>query len=293
MNSDKSQSSIDGSDIRILWERMWRGRWLIASSTIVCTLLLTAYAFLATPIYRSTVMLVPSSIERSGGTLGSTLGQLGSLAAIAGINVGTGDAETEEALAVLRSRGFTEKFILDKNLMPVIFSDAWDSSGGKWKVAKADEPTAAKAYKFFDKSIRTITEDKKTGLITLQIDWRDRYQAADWVNELVTRINSEMRSRAVVKADAAVGFLEKELKSTADIGTRDAINRLIEAQIKQRMLANVTESYVLRPIDWAKPSDMDDRIFPKKRLLIIAGLFTGLLGGAFGVLVGGVLRGEI
>jgi uncharacterized protein involved in exopolysaccharide biosynthesis len=209
------------------------------------------------------------------------------LASLAGLNVATGDIETEEALAVLHSREFTERFIADYNLMPKLFSSKWNYSSNTWNVPEKKQPTPADAYKYLDKSVRHITRDMKTGLVTIQIDWKDRDEAASWGNSMVERINAEMRQRAVTQADAYVGYLTQELAKTTDIGTRDAINRLIESQIKQRMVATVTQQYAFRVIDRAMAPDAKDRERPNKPLFAILGLLLGLTAGCFAALVVG------
>ena len=66
----------------------------------------------------------------------------------------------------------------------------------------------------------------------------------------------------------------------AVVATRDAINRLIEEQIKQRMVASVAQDYAFRIVGRALPPDEDDRYSPRRLRLAIAGLVLGLLAGA-------------
>jgi uncharacterized protein involved in exopolysaccharide biosynthesis len=169
--------------------------------------------------------------------------------------------------------------------MPKFFPSKWDETAQSWKGPQEDWPTSAKAFKYFDKKIRTIKQDKKTGLVILQIDWKNPQEAAAWANELVRRLNSEMRQRAIMKSKASLEFLEKELASTVLLGTRDAINRLIEAEIRQRMLANVTHEYVFRIVDSALPPDLDDPVKPNKLLLLVGGPFLGFGLGIVGVII--------
>ena len=68
-----------------------------------------------------------------------------------------------------------------------------------------------------------------------------------------------MRTRAMVKATASLGYLQRELLATNVLDTREAINRLIETQVQRRMLASVTEQFAFRIVDAALPSDSDDR----------------------------------
>jgi uncharacterized protein involved in exopolysaccharide biosynthesis len=274
------------SDLRYLFARLAERRIVLFIAIAVSTVLFVTFALVSSPVYRATTVLIPASIERNNmsGALNSALGQLGGLAALAGIGPGSGDLETEEALAVLRSRQFTERFIDELNLMPVLYSSRWDAKAKTWREDKGGAPSKATAYKYFN-DIRKIIQDKKTGLISLQIDWTDRQQATTWANELAARLNAEMRSRAIRQVDASLSFLEKEQESTATVATRDDISRLIEAQIKQRMLANVTQEYAFRVVDRAIAPDADDPQRPKKLLLCLLGPCVGFALGVAGILV--------
>ena len=269
----------ESSDLSELIETLWARRLWIAGGTTLVALLAAGAAFLMNPTYRASTVLVAADSDRSslGGALGSALGSLGGLAALADIGIGSTGAATEEALAVLRSRQFADEFIADRRLIPIIYAPNWDSDARRWKVQPGDQPTAAKAFKFFDRKIRSVTQDKKTGLVTLQIDWKDPKLAAAWANELVQRLNVEMKRRALAQADASIGYLEKELASTNVLESRSAINRLIETQINRRMVANVSEQFAFRVVDRAVPADFDDMVRPKKLVMILSGGCLGLL----------------
>jgi uncharacterized protein involved in exopolysaccharide biosynthesis len=273
-------------DLRTLLRLLWSRRWLILASTLLFTALLAAVAFLTRPVYRATTVLVPANVEGGAAGIGAMLGQFGGLASLAGVNLGGGaNNDTEVSLAVLRSREFTESFIRDRNLLPLLFEKEWDAQAKRWKGDEADWPTLAQGYKEFDREIRSVAYDRKTGLVTLQVDWRDPQVAADWANDLVARANAEMRRRAIADARAAVEYLEKELAATITVDTRSAISRLMESQIKQRMLANVTLEYAFRVIDRALAPDPKDMIRPKRLLLVAFGFVLGLLVGVIFVLL--------
>jgi uncharacterized protein involved in exopolysaccharide biosynthesis len=291
--SQVSTSVVDTSradealDFQALYRQLWAGRLWIAAASLSVALLAVIAAFVMTPVYRSTAVLIPVSAENAslGRMLGTSMGSLGGLAALAGIDLNVSDSATQEALAVLRSRQFADRFIAEKNLMPLFFRRKWDAQAGKWKVPVKRQPTAADAFKYFDRRVRSVTEDRKTGLIVLRIVWRDREAAAAWANELVARLNSEMQHRAIAQAEASLGFLKKELEATNLVDTRISINRLIETQINQRMLANVTAEYAFRVIDRAVPADEDDVVRPKKLLMVVIGAFLGFIVGILAVLM--------
>ena len=284
---------VDSSDLRYLIARLAEKRLVLISVTVLSTLLFVTVALTTRPVYRATALLVPASGDRNNmnGVLNSALGQFGGIAALAGIGTGAGDLETEEALAVLRSRQFTEQFIDEVKLMPVLFESRWDRAAKDWRPSDNGPPTKAMAYKRFN-DIRNIIQDKKTGLISLQIDWTDRTQAAAWANELVDRLNAVMRARAIRQADTSLSYLEKELEATGTIATREAISRLIEAQIKQRMLANVTQEYAFRVVDRAIAPDASDPVRPKKLLLFLLGPFVGFALAVVGILAFELFSGK-
>jgi uncharacterized protein involved in exopolysaccharide biosynthesis len=275
-------------DLQAITLRLWSRRRWIATSVLVCTALFAAVAFLATPVYRSATVFVPASAGRAslsnavgGGAIG---GVLGGLAQLAGVNLDESTTETQEGLAVLKSREFTNSFIDDWHLMPELFPGKWDAQRKQWKM-DVQAPTAGQAYKYFNTSIRSIVEDRKTGLITLQIDWRDRTEAALWANELVRRLNAEMRERAMQRADGAITYLEKATNETNVVATREAISRLIEAEMKQRMVASVTPEYTFRVVDRATAPEKPEILKPRKLLLLCGGVIFGLVAGVSTVLL--------
>jgi uncharacterized protein involved in exopolysaccharide biosynthesis len=291
VTEEKSLNAEEGLDLAIVMRLFWIGKWRILASVVLCTAVFVIFALISTPIYRASVVMVPASSNSAGlGGLSSALGQLGGLASLAGINLQSQEPATEEALAVLRSREFTERFIQSQKLMPVLFEDKWDSAKGDWNVSREKQPTFAAAYKKFDKRIRHINNDKKTGLVTLDIDWKDPKQAAAWANMLIDQLNSEMRKRAMEDSDASVGYLQKELAATALVDIRTAIARLLEARINQRMLASVSKEYAFKVIDRALPPDPKDQIKPQRVLLTVLGCLLGLFLGGVVVLMPAVRR---
>lgn len=287
-----ANSTLDDGDIdlRGVIIKLWSKRIWILASVILTSAVFAAAASLMTPVYRAAVVAVPSSGDRTGvGPLGSALGQLGGLASLAGINLSSGTAGTEEALAVLRSRQFTETFIEEKHLMPELFYKQWDAGARQWRGEAEDWPTPAQASRYFREHVSTVSHDKKTGLVSVQIEWRNPAMAAQWANELVARLNAEMRSRAIASTTASVGYLHKELTTTSEIDTRTVINRLLEAQINQRMFASVTQEYALRVVDQALPPDSKDIARPKKLVMLVLGPLVGIIVGVVAVLLAGAL----
>lgn len=268
-------------DLRHVLKTMARFKWII----LVCTLLTfstaTTIAFLIKPKYQAVVLVSPADDGKAGGGLAALAGQFGGLAEMAGVNVGGSSTSKEAALAYLKSRVFIEHFIKERNLLPILFSGKWDAGANKWKVEDPkDIPSLWDAYQYFSKKILAVTADKKTGLITITIEWKDREQAVAWANEIVRDVNGDLRQKTISETQLSLSYLEKELQKTSVVEVQQAIFKVMESQIKNKMMANVQEQFAFKVIDPAAPMDEDAYVQPKRPLIMALGLIAGMILGA-------------
>ena len=271
-----------------------RQRRLVALIFFVVVGVGVAYMFLATPIYRVQAVLIPA--ESSFGTFNaSAAGALGSLASMAGVEVGQRDTETVEALALLKSRRFSTEFIRDRNLLPVLFADRWDAQSKSWREASwiaigQGAPTEERAFEYFDSRIRSIAQDRKTQLVTLTIDWKDRNAAVDWANELIRRLNEEMRLRAIAESTASLARLEEQIVKTNIMAVQESLAQLIEREVKRRTVALTRVDYVFRVIDPPVAPDADNPESPKRWFVLVFSILVAILASAIFILSSAVFR---
>jgi uncharacterized protein involved in exopolysaccharide biosynthesis len=293
MSLPSQEAQLRGAtDLRSVWDVLHHNKILVIGIVIAFTAAALAASFLTRPIYRAVVVLIPADTGDSPASFGAMLGDLGGLVTLAGLDLGGADV-TVEALATLRSRQFTEAFVEQNNLLPVLFADDRNTATNSWKVAGADVPTLWDAYRLFDRKVRRAVEDKKTGLVTVEIDWTDRVAAANWANKLVERLNDVMRTRTIREAEASIAYLQQELTKTDIVALQQAIYRQIEAHVKRRTVAAVRPEFAFRVLDPAAPPDPDDFIRPKRALYLVAGPVAGLLFAVFLVLAIDFLRREL
>jgi uncharacterized protein involved in exopolysaccharide biosynthesis len=272
----ESVPSSDGDEIDLLeLIRTLLQAWkTIVGVTIFCTGLAVAYALYASEVFKAETLLAPAQEEKSGAS--SMLGQLGGLAAMAGVTI-PADSNIERVLATLETRVFLKKFIGEKNLLPIIFEDFWDADSNSWKL-----PVDQEAFISEDgiSPLRGAIEvDKdKSGLITLSISWKDPQVAAQWANDLVKQLNEQLREQAIADSKKRVGYLEQELAKTTLQDMRAVLYNLLESEKQKAMLANVNEDFALEVIDPAvAPENLEK---PKRKLIIALG---GVCGGFLGI----------
>lgn len=278
------QDEHDNTDLKRVVRLVANGyRWVLGIALLTLTLV-TVGAFTTDNVYRAYTVLAPAGSGESGGILKSLLGQAGGLASLVDVNLKDNDP-TSEAVAVLQSRKFIEDFITDRKLLPELEKIL--------KPSKSRPMTLWRGYDYFRKHIIEIEKDKATPLITMRIDWVNREEAADWANDLVGRLNSIMRTRAIAEAERSITYLNVELEKTSVQPLRESIYKLIENDIKQKTIANVRNDYVFRVVDPAVVPDLREKVRPYRSVYMIVGLLTGLLLGVFFVLARDFVRRSI
>ena len=133
------------------------------------------------------------------------------------------------------------------------------------------------AVQAFRKRVVTVFEDKRNGVTTLSVAWRDPAEAASWANELVKLANNVLRARDREDAKRSLKFLNEQLSQTTVIEMRRSIYALIENEMKTLMLADARSDYALVVVD---PAVQPEQRYAPRRTLIVA------LGGVFGVIAG-------
>ena len=266
-----AESTIDlGRIFRVLRDA-WR---LVASAVVIGCAFAAVIALQMRNVYRSEVLIAPVTQSGAGGAAGLR-NQLGGLAALAGIDLGGSGGRKEEFVATLSSAGFARDFIVAEDLMPVLFSEQWDTNARAWREGQ-DAPTIEDGVKLLMTDIRTVSEDRRTGLISVRVEWNDPETAARWANGLVAMANARLRDQAIRSSELSIEYLNKELEKTSVVGLKQAIYRLIESQVNSAMFANAQPEYAFMVIDPAVPADPRRKVAPRRSLIALGG---GLLSG--------------
>ena len=253
---------------------LWQAKWFILGTTVICAAAAATASFLVPKEYEATVQISPGSPDK-GGSFGSSSSDLGGLAALAGLTLGN-DSAKSEAIAVLQSESLTEAYIQKNNLLPIIYSNDWDARTNSWRTAKAARTrTLWMANRYVDRSIRKVTSNAKTGLVTVRITWRDPKQAAQWANGLVRMANDFLREKATEQAERNIAYLSAEAAKTNVVEMRTAIFNIMQKELTKAMIARGSEEYGFKVIDAATVSEIPSS--PKKMIWVLVGGAGGLL----------------
>jgi uncharacterized protein involved in exopolysaccharide biosynthesis len=248
-----------------------RRKWAVGGSVAAGLITGTLLAILMRPIYRAEVKVIAVDQSGTSSTMMDVAGALGGLAGVAGLLDLKGAETRNVSLEMLRSRSLAQQFIQDFKIVDELDPDADDGGSA--------EEVLNRSVRRFDRKIRDVEEDRRTGIVTLAVEWFDGKKAADWANGLVAMSNQKMRYRAVTDARRNIKYLDAALNNATSVEIRQALYRLMEGELKARMLAEVREEYALKVIDPAVPPDPKEFVRPKRWLLILGGAVGGFLIG--------------
>jgi uncharacterized protein involved in exopolysaccharide biosynthesis len=276
------------SDPDRLWlflDRM-RRNWKLAASVVAfcvgCALLL---GFLLPQYWRVEETLMPVTRSSMGssnlgaiaglaGGLGGGLGGLGSL-------LGRSSANQDEALAVLGSRELFDAYATRENLLPILFASKWDSANRRWLVSGPSVPTLRRGYRLFNRSIRDIELDRRSGIVTFSITWKDRAQAMKWARDLVNLANAQLRARAMAQAEQEIRYLGTAMRKAGSDSDSNQLNSALsssyEHALQDYMFAQGQPEYAFRIIDPPTYPDDRERVWPQRLVFAVLGLIVGLL----------------
>lgn len=286
-------------DLKELFKAIWKGKWIVIIVTALFTVAAVFYALTLPNIYKSEVTLAPVS-EQSGMQIP---GQLGGLAALAGVNLGgmAGGDKTALALEILKSREFIGRFIEKNDLyLHIMGAKGWNREGDKliinpkvfdekkqeWvrNVSQPFQPKPSNLETIEEfKKIFSVNKDKTTGMVTLSLEHYSPYLAKSWLDKMVKSINEEMRTRELAEAERSITYLNSQIAQTNLADVRSMLFSLIEEQIKTLMLANVRVEYIFKTVD---PAVIEEKKAKPARALIVTLIaFLGVMLSSVLVLV--------
>ena len=287
----------DEIDLRELFGVLWAGRIKIIAITAVFAVASVVYALSVPNQYKATALLSPA--QSSGGGLSGALGQLGGLASLAGVSIGGGgSSEAQVAQEIMKSWNFIEGFIKSNDLAVEIYaaegwsrssnslqinSDLYDESDSQWLVENNETgelgpPSSWNLFKRFLEKL-SVSEDKKSGLVSVSIEYYSPQIAKHWLDLYVAAINGHMQERKMAEVTRNITYLEAQIKKTNIAEMEEVFYTIIEEQIKSKMLAEASPDYAFVPVS---PSMVpEEKSQPKRALICILG---ALLGGMLSVL---------
>ena len=288
----------DEIDLRELFAVLWAGKIKIIFITAIFAVASVIYALSVPNQYKATALLAPAQAD--GGGLSGALGQLGGLASLAGVSLGGGESgEAQIAQEIMKSWSYIEGFITTNNIAVEVYAveswnkssntlaidnDIYDTTQQSWLIKDDDTgelrpPTSWELFEGFQEKL-SVSEDKKSGLVSVSIEYYSPQIAKQWVDMYIESINRFMQQRQVDKVTRNINYLQEQIEKTSIAEMQEVFYTIIEEQTKNKMLAEASPDYVFVAVG---PSMVpEEKSQPKRPLICILGT---LLGGILSTLM--------
>ncbi len=199
----------------------------------------------------------------------------------------------------MQSWSFIDDFIKTNNLEIDIFAaEGWDRASGKlnidedlynsgttqWLVKneetnKVGMPSSWRLFETFTE-ILSVSEDKKTGLVSMSIEYYSPQIAKQWLDMYISAINKHMQERQMAKVTRNIEYLEAQIAKTTIAEMQEVFYTIIEEQLKSKMLAEANPDYAFVAVSPSMVPEQKSQ--PKRALICILGT---LLGGMLSILM--------
>ena len=243
-NYEPDQNVSDEIDLKELFLALWAYKYLIAALSIFVSIAAGIYALRAEKVYTASTIFALGESTSSFGTLG---GELGGLAALAGVKVGSGSGKA--LVERVRSRDFILEVATDLNLKNDELFNSYNpnSQTAKWKASlkavlglqsATEDPVNMQIWSIVSSYEDLVSiELTDSGSIKISVKHTAPERAAQIANFLASKIILVLGQENEESVDKKLEYLSRTLA--------DALQDLEKAQsaLKQYSLENSTQAF--------------------------------------------------
>tara|TARA_B100000768_G_scaffold179788_1_gene198230 strand:- start:620 stop:1549 length:930 start_codon:yes stop_codon:yes gene_type:complete len=278
-------------DFLELFYVLWEGKWIIVSVTAFVSIIGVLYSLSLPNIYISKALLAP--VNSSNGVSGALGGGYGGLAGLAGISLAPGgdDGNSAKAQEKITTLSFFENNILTNIYLPDLMAvKSWNSqtnilthdesiyqmNSNTW--VGGDSPSAQESFREFGGHL-SLSEDKKSGFITLSIKHQSPLIAKQWTELVIDEVNAFYRQKDKSESERAVNYLNQQISMTGLSEIKLVLAQLLQEETKKLTLIEANEYFVFDYID--PPAVMEKKSEPRRSFICIS---IAVLGGMLSIL---------
>ncbi len=277
----------DEIDLRELFNTILRYKYKIVGFSFLIVLFSLFYVMGIPNSYKSEIILAPQEESKSAG------GGLSSLASLAGVSLGGGNAKDPFTMIqttlndyefnklLIQKYNLTEKLENPQNLVFAMGIDSFYS-----KKDKDEEDQRSDEEKIFSSknklsSILSLSTDKKSGLITLSAEYTDRFFAKELVDIYLEELISKIKLQDMKEIDKQIDYYKKELSTTYDVSLKEQLSRSLSTLMQKRVFSLANDYYFVSKLTDSRVSYIKEKTKPKRALILVVSLVTSLILGIF------------
>ena len=281
----KNQYEEDEIDLKELLNTILKYKYKIAIFSFVVVVLTLFYTLSIPNSYKSEVILISQSEDKTAG------GGLASLASLAGVSLGGNSGKDPFTMIdttlkdyefnkfVIQKYNLSEKLTNPQNLVFAMGFDGFyfkkDSDTGK----TIEELTYESIEKL--KKILVINKDKNTNLITFSAEYTDRFFAKELVDIYLKEMIEKIKLQDMKEIDKQIEYYTKELNNTFDVSLKEQLSKSLSALMQKRVFSMANDYYFVSKLTASRVAYIKEKTQPKRALIIIVSMVTSLIFGIF------------
>ncbi len=298
----------DEIDLLELLNVLWQKKRFIILFTSFISILGVIYSLSLPNIYASKGVLSPADTSTS---ISQSLQSYAGLAGIAGVTLPSSSENNNatQALLKLNSLSFFESSIMPNIFLPDLMAvESWSpqtntlsyderiyiKDSNTWvrdySYPRNQIPSAQESFKAFKDNHLSVSSDKQTTFITINMKHQSPFIAKEWIELIIDEINTHYRQKDKLDSEKAIEYLNKQIASTNLAEIRQAISQIIQDETRKLALIEAKEYYVFEYID--PPAVMERKSEPSRAIICIISAFLGGILSVIYVLIKHFFRRE-
>lgn len=278
----------------IIFKILLKNKITVLVSIIVFAFLSVLIAIFTPNVYKSKTILVPVVNDSS---MSAQLGNLSALSSIAGVPLPSDSSnKSVEALERIISYDFfVNEFLPYIKLENLVAIKSWEMNSNSInydsKIYNQDKkiwvrdvsppflpkPSNQEAFETYSEIIN-ISESKGNPFITISIESYSPYLAKNWLDLIISRIDTHMRELDKISATKSIAFLNSTISSTNLAEIRNVLSDLLAQQTQTLMMTESLSDYVFKTI--SSPVVAEKKSRPNRAIICILGTMIGLILGS-------------
>ncbi|MEL1229451.1 MAG: GNVR domain-containing protein, partial [Candidatus Neomarinimicrobiota bacterium] len=199
-----------------------------------------------------------------------------------------------KAIQKIRSLSFFENNILPNIHLPdlmavkswnsktniVTFDESiYDKSSNTWvrnySHPQQQIPSAQESFEVFKTAHLSLSDDKKSGFVTISIKHQSPFVAKQWLELVVNEVNDFYRQKDKSESEKAVSYLNQKISMTDLSEIKQVLAQLLKEETKKLTLIEANQYYIFDYID--PPAVMEKKSEPKRALICIFSVLLGVM----------------
>lgn len=276
-------------DLLQIFNIAFKNKITIFLMTVFAAAFSVMYSLSLPNIYQSKVLVVSNDSNSNASSLSAYSG----IASLAGVDLPV--TETNNASTAVKkivSLSFFENNFLPNIFLPNLMAiKSWKAEANEieydqkiynektnlWvrKVSYPQKtiPSAQESFEVFINNHLSISEDKKTGFLTVAIKHQSPYVAKKWVELIIDQINLLYRDKDKKEAERAVNYLNDQITKTNYSEIKQVVTSILQQEMQKLTLIEANEFYVFEYIN--PPAVMEKKLEPSRAKICILGTLLG------------------